>query len=403
MASIKLKFRSSAIEGKKGSLYYQVIHSRVIRQVKTSYRIFESEWDAAASDILLSETDEDRNAILLNIKNSIQSDLGKFTRITAMFDRKWVLYTSDDLVSAFVSTNSHDTFFEFAEEVIANLKKIRKARTAETYTTTLNSFRRFRNGNETPSDMIDSDMILEYEAYLKTCGVSLNSSAFYMRNMRAIYNRAVDKELTPQRFPFKHVHTGINKTIKRAVSLKVVRKIKEMDLSQSPNLDFARDIFLFSFYTRGMSLVDISYLRKNDLSDGVLSYRRRKTGQQLFIKWEKPMQELVDKYDTSNTIYLLPIIKRTNIEERRQYIYAGHNINRNLKILGRKLGLPRPLTMYVARHAWASIAKSKNVPPSVISEGMGHDSETTTRIYLASLDSMAIDKANKMILKSLKI
>ena len=222
-----------------------------------------------------------------------------------------------------------------------------------------------------------------------------------MRNLRAVYNRAVEKELTPQRFPFKHVYTGIGKTVKRAVPIKVIKQIKEMDLSYSSSLDFARDMFLFSFYTRGMSLVDMAYLRKKDLANGILSYRRRKTGQQLFIKWEKPMQEIADKYDTKNSIYLLPIIKHSSIEERTQYIYAGHNINRNLKIIGRKLGLSIPLTMYVARHAWASIAKSKNVPLSVISEGMGHDSEATTRIYLASLDNMAIDKANSLILKSL--
>ena len=84
-----------------------------------------------------------------------------------------------------------------------------------------------------------------------------------------------------------------------------------------------------------------------------------------------------------------------------QYIYAGHNINRSLKAIGRELNLSLPLTMYSARHSWASIAKSKNIPLSVISDGMGHDSEATTRIYLASLDNMAIDKANSLILKSL--
>ena len=114
------------------------------------------------------------------------------------------------------------------------------------------------------------------------------------------------------------------------------------------------------------------------------------------------MQKIVDKYDTSQSSYLLPVIKPfVDINERRQYIYAAHKINRCLKIIGKELNLSMPLTLYVARHAWASIAKSKNVPLSVISEGMGHDSESTTRIYLASLDSIAIDKANRMILNSL--
>jgi integrase len=95
----------------------------------------------------------------------------------------------------------------------------------------------------------------------------------------------------------------------------------------------------------------------------------------------------------------LPIINPLkDVEERKQYIYKAHNVNRNLKIIGNALQLPLPLTMYVSRHTWASIAKSKNIPIFIISEGMGHDSEKTTRIYLASLDTIALDRANSMII-----
>ncbi|MBD9110788.1 MULTISPECIES: site-specific integrase [Bacteroides] len=401
MASVKIKFRTSTVEGGQGTIYYQVIHNRVARQIKTEYRIYESEWNSSLSEIILSRFDEERRAYLSAIRDNIQSDIRKFQRIITSLEQQGIAYDSNNVVSDFVSLNPLNTLFGFMEEVIVNLRKLGKIRISETYTATLNSFCRFREEKDVALDKVDSDIMIAYEAYLKTSGVSLNSSSFYMRNLRAVYNRAVEKELTPQRFPFKHVYTGIGKTVKRAVPIKVIKQIKEMDLSYSSSLDFARDMFLFSFYTRGMSLVDMAYLRKKDLANGILSYRRRKTGQQLFIKWEKPMQEIADKYDTKNSIYLLPIIKHSSIEERTQYIYAGHNINRNLKIIGRKLGLSIPLTMYVARHAWASIAKSKNVPLSVISEGMGHDSEATTRIYLASLDNMAIDKANSLILKSL--
>ena len=401
MASVKIKFRTSTVEGGQGTIYYQVIHNRVARQIKTEYRIYESEWNSSLSEIILSRFDEERRAYLSAIRDNIQSDIRKFQRIITSLEQQGIAYDSNNVVSDFVSLNPLNTLFGFMEEVIVNLRKLGKIRISETYTATLNSFCRFREEKDVALDKVDSDIMIAYEAYLKTSGVSLNSSSFYMRNLRAVYNRAVEKELTPQRFPFKHVYTGIGKTVKRAVPIKVIKQIKEMDLSYSSSLDFARDMFLFSFYTRGMSLVDMAYLRKKDLANGILSYRRRKTGQQLFIKWEKPMQEIADKYDTKNSIYLLPIIKHSSIEERTQYIYAGHNINRNLKIIGRKLGLSIPLTMYVARHAWASSAKSKNVPLSVISEGMGHDSEATTRIYLASLDNMAIDKANRLILKSL--
>lgn len=295
-----------------------------------------------------------------------------------------------------------NSFFLFAQSVISSQNELGKIRMAETYATTLNSFRRFRENRDLSLNEVNSELMIAYEAYLKSQGVSANSSSFYMRNLRAVYNRAVERGLTVQRNPFKHVYTGVDKTVKRAVSLAVIRQIRNMDLSTNPSQDFARDMFLFSFYTRGMSFIDMVYLRKKDLSGGILSYRRRKTGQQLLIKWEKPMQDIVDKYDTGESVYLLPLINPLrDLNERKQYVYAAHNVNRSLKIIGGRLGLSVTLTMYVARHAWASIAKSKNVPLSVISEGMGHDSEATTRIYLASLDTEAIDKANSMILKSL--
>lgn len=402
MASVKIKFRTSTVDVGRGTIFYQVIHNRVSRQVKTGYRIYESEWNDSLSEIVMPCFDETRKTYLSEIKAKVASAAQTFQRIIASLESTGRPYTSDDVVSAFVSLYHQNSFFTFIEGVIANLKKLGKVRTAEAYTATLNSFRRFREGKDMPLDMVDSDMVLSYEAYLKASGISPNSSSFYMRNLRAVYNRAAEKELTPQRFPFKYVYTGVEKTVKRAVPLKVIKRIKEMDLELKPSADFARDMFLMSFYTRGMALVDMAYLRKEDLANGILSYRRRKTGQQLFIKWEKCMQEIVDKYDTENSIYLLPIIKPySKTDERTQYIYAGHNINRSLKAIGKELGLSLPLTMYTSRHSWASIAKSKNVPLSVISEGMGHDSEATTRIYLASLDNMAVDKANSLILKCL--
>ena len=132
----------------------------------------------------------------------------------------------------------------------------------------------------------------------------------------------------------------------------IIKRIKQLDSPKESSLAFARDIFLFSFYTRG----------------------------RLFIKWEPCMQELVERYGEKHTPYLLSLIRRPGENERRQYLNESHRIARYLKVIGKSLGLSSPLTMYVARHAWASIAKSKNIPISVISESMGHDSEKTTRL-----------------------
>ena len=399
MASIKVKFRPSTNENKEGTIYYQIIQNRVIRQLKTDYQLFMYEWNEAENSIVL--TNNSRQNYLQSIGERINWDIKRLKIIINKWENKRQRYTADDIISTFQKQANEQSLFNFMQGVIAQLQQMGKQRTSETYRCTLRSFMQYREDKDVSLEDIDSDLMLMYEAYLRGRRLTKNSTSFYMRILRAVYNRAVEKDLTTNRNPFKHVYTGIDKTIKRAIPLKAIKQIKNLDLSLQPSLDFARDMFLFSFYTRGMSFIDMAYLKKKDLSNGILSYRRRKTGQQLFIKWEKCMQEIVEKYDNSLSEYLLPIIRPMNGDARTQYQNAMYLVNRKLKDIGKMIGVQIPLTMYVARHSWASVAKNKNVPISVISEGMGHDSEMTTQIYLASLDTAVVDKANSMILNSL--
>ena len=398
MASVKVKFRPSTIGDKEGTLYYQVIHNRVVRQIYTDYKLFASEWDCHSEAVnlhLISSKDE-RNNYLLSISSRIRWDKDRLNKIIYTLSQSGT-FVADDIVVRFLN-RQEQSFNDYICLQIARLKRLGKIRTSETYTAALRSFSGFMNDKEALFDQLNADLIAEYEAYLKGRGNSPNTVSFYMRILKAVYNRAVEDGLTEQRHPFKSVYTGVEKTLKRAISLNDLKHIKGLDLSLKPNLDFARDMFLFCFYTRGMSFIDMAYLRKKDLQNGILSYRRRKTGQQLFIKWERCMQEIVDKYPINETEYLLPIITKRDEDYRKQYTNELHRVNHLLKKIGKQLDLPILLTMYVGRHSWASIAKSRNVPISVISEGMGHDSENTTQIYLASLDTSVVDKANKKIL-----
>ena len=398
MASVKVKFRPSTIGDKEGTLYYQVIHNRVVRQIYTDYKLFASEWDCHSEAVnlhLISSKDE-RNNYLLSISSRIRWDKDRLNKIIYTLSQSGT-FVADDIVVRFLN-RQEQSFNDYICLQIARLKRLGKIRTSETYTAALRSFSGFMNDKEVLFDQLNADLIAEYEAYLKGRGNSPNTVSFYMRILKAVYNRAVEDGLTEQRHPFKSVYTGVEKTLKRAISLNDLKHIKGLDLSLKPNLDFARDMFLFCFYTRGMSFIDMAYLRKKDLQNGILSYRRRKTGQQLFIKWERCMQEIVDKYPINETEYLLPIITKRDDDYRKQYTNELHRVNHLLKKIGKQLDLPILLTMYVGRHSWASIAKSRNVPISVISEGMGHDSENTTQIYLASLDTSVVDKANKKIL-----
>ncbi len=400
MASIKVKFRPSTVADHEGTIYYQIIHERKVRQLLTDYKVFPSEWDESRSMVTTTKKSE-RKSFILSIRERIRWDVERLTKIDRKLDANGLIYTADDVIDEFHRYAHEYSLFNFMESIIAKLKQNGKVRTSETYKSTLNSFKKFRQDEDIMLDCLTSEIMEAYEAWHHKRGVSPNTISFYTRILRAVYNRAVEDDIIENRNPFRHVYTGVDKTVKRALPLVMIKKIKALDLTLTPSLDFARDMFLMSFYLRGMSFIDMAFLRKTDLKNGYVTYRRRKTGQQLIIGWTKEMQMILDKYPENTTDYLLPIIRNPGTNERCTYRNMGYNINHNLKKIAKMVGVQIPLTLYVARHSWASAAKAKGIPLSVISEGMGHDSEATTQIYLASLDTSVVDKANSLILKSL--
>ncbi len=223
-----------------------------------------------------------------------------------------------------------------------------------------------------------------------------------MRNLRAVYNKAVKQNLTVQRKPFEYVYTGIDHTRKRAVNEDVIMRLLKLDLEHSQALSLTRNLFVFSYCARGMSFVDIAFLRKSDISNGLISYVRRKTGQQLTVRVEPCIEQIIRLYQeaTANSVYVFPIIDAdaTPEEAYKQYQIALCYHNRKLKRLGKRIGENLSLSSYTARHTWATAARNHNIPLSIISQGMGHTSEKTTQIYLASLENSVIDEANNKLL-----
>lgn len=400
MTSIKVKFRPSTVVGHEGSIYYQIIHERKVRQLPACYKIFPEEWDDKRSTVATTHN-SDRKLLILSIRERIKWDMERLAKIDRKLNATGLPYTIDDVIDEFNRYASEYSLFNYMESVIAKLKQKEKVGTAGTYRSTLNSFKKYMKDQDIMLDCITSETMEGYEAWLRNRGIIPNTISFYTRILRAVYNRAVEEDIIENRNPFRHVYTGVDKTVKRALPLAIIKKIKALDLSLTPSLDYARDMFMMSFCLRGMSFIDMAFLKKSDLKNGYLTYRRHKTGQQLVIAWTKEMQMLVDKYPENRSDYLLPIIRNPGTNERCTYRNVGYNINHNLKRIAGMVGIVIPLTLYVARHSWSSAAKAKGIPISVISEGMGHDSEATTQIYLASLDTSVVDRANSLILSSI--
>lgn len=399
VTSFKVKFRASTVEGKEGSVYYQVIHNRTVRQIRTAYRLFTSEWDSEAGKVITHQGTEERISVLKSVAEGIRCDMQRLRQVVDTLAASPSGYTADEVVAAFHARRTDASLQNFMQQCIAKLIRMGRTGTANGYKSTLNSFMRFRKGQDIMLNAIDSDVMQLYEAHLRLTNVARNSSSFYMRNLRTVYNMAIEQQLTPQRTPFAHVYTGIDKTVKRALSISQIRQLKNADLTDNPAQALARDMFMFSFYTRGMALADMANLTTANLRNGYLVYRRQKPRQELYVKWEPCMQEIVDRYPRQSP-FLLPLIKSEE-DKRDQYKLTQQRVNHNLKKLSERLGLPHPLTMSMARHSWASIANSKDIALSVIGEGLGYNSENTTRIYLAQIDTSQVDRANKKILNEL--
>lgn len=399
MASVRIKFRPSTVEGKEGTLYFQIIHKRVARTVFTDCRVFTSEWNNVSSSVITRGTEE-RKAYLEMVASKLKWSLERFTKIIAEKDKEKADYTVDDIVSEYNRQPECPTLFNFIRSMITKKTAAKRDGTAKTYSDSLVSFSSFRNGKDITFDDLNEDIINQYEAWMKNKGLKRNSSSCYLRTFKTLYLKAVELELTEDRDIFRHVFTGFATTTKRAISIDAIKAIRKLNLENNPALAFARDMFMLSLYLQGMSFVDIAYLKKSNIRNGQLQYSRKKTGQTLTVSWEKPMQEIVDAYShlTKDTPYLLPVITTQDGTERKQYEKAEHNVNRNLKKIGEMAGLHIPLTTYVARHSWASIMRDMGNDITVVGKGLGHSDIKTTQIYLSTIDNSTVMKANKRFL-----
>lgn len=282
---------------------------------------------------------------------------------------------------------------------IKQLRATNRFGTALNYEKTMKNFVEFLGGVNLPFSAMTERLIADYNAFLVQRGMVRNSISFYMRIMRAVYNKAVRQKLVEQSHPFTEVYTGIDRTRKRAVSESIIAQLYRLELPNDSQLAFVRDVFVFSYCTRGMAFVDIAYLKKENIQNDMICYARRKTGQLLSIRIEPSIQRIIDRYDDSDSPYVFPILSSLDATEAyEQYEMALNNYNRLLGRLSKTLDCGCKLTSYTSRHSWATAARNHNVPISIISAGLGHTSEQTTQIYLTSLENSVIDSANKRII-----
>lgn len=296
-------------------------------------------------------------------------------------------------------------FISFFRQVANGLRAEGNFGTAHVYRSTLNTVITFNEGKYLDFRRVNPEWLKNFEVYLRGRGCSWNTVSTYLRVVRAIYNRAIDlrkAEYIPHLF--RSVYTGTRADKKRALEDDEIRKVfgkLPQHLEVTQELRSAQKLFILMFLLRGLPFVDLAYLRKSDLRDNVISYRRRKTGRPLTVTLTPESMALLRQcMDRNvNSPYLFPILSSAEgtQEAYREYQLALRSFNQKLMLLGKLIGMEGKLSSYTARHTWATTAYHCEIHPGIISEAMGHSSITVTETYLKPFHNKKIDEANRKI------
>lgn len=299
----------------------------------------------------------------------------------------------------------------FMKNVADGLRESGNYGTAHIYRSSMNAVVAFNGSDNLPFRRVTQEFLKRFETYLRGKECSWNTVSTYMRTLRAVYNRAIDRHLAPYvPHHFRYVYTGTRADKKRAMDMEdmelLMKKLPLRLCHGNGDLQRTRAYFLLMFMLRGIPFVDLAYLKKRDIDGNVLTYRRRKTGRMLTVTLLPEAMKLIKQYMNTDpsSPYLFSLItcKEGTEEAYHEYQLALRNFNCQLVVLKEMLGLTSNLSSYTARHTWATMAYYNEVHPGIISEAMGHSSITVTETYLKPFKNKKIDEANATVFSPFK-
>lgn len=312
-------------------------------------------------------------------------------------------YTASTLVEKVSKPSKLKTVGEVFLEQMQALRDAQRLSYMLTIQQTYNSLMEFNKHLNIYFVDIDVPWLKRYETWLRKHGLSGNTIKGRFVDIRTMYNIAVDENLVKvEHYPFRKFKISKlqQETAKRAITKEDVTRIMEYK-TKNKLVQFAIDIFTFSYIMGGINFVDIASLTKENIMDNRLVYIRQKTKKLIQLPLQDKAIELIEKYHDDDNPHLFPILLAYHKTEQ-QRLNRVHkvivNVNKRLKKIGKELELPITLTTYVARHSHATILKKAGVATSIISESLGHSSEKVTQIYLDSFGNEQMDDAMKNLL-----
>ncbi|MFR0679028.1 phage integrase SAM-like domain-containing protein [Dysgonomonas mossii] len=367
MSSLSFILRSSTKAGRHpGSLFLRVIHDRKVKTMSLSCYLYAEEWDVARQEIIYPGNTE-RIQYLERVEEKISTCVTSMNRYLSIL-KKQGRYTAKDIIMQSRLSKDNGKLLGWVETLARELTQARQERLARAYRTVAKGLVKFNKGIDIPLTHINSCLVKAFEKDLMEKGKMPNTISYYMRNLRSIYNKAVmAKRISPrQDNPFTGVYTKVKTTSKRALTVQETTRLYEIVfhmlrakssdyLSENEyvdNLQYAWRLYMFCFFAQGMCFIDMAHLRKDNIRNGVCTYYRKKTRQQIEVTINEGMQKIIDSFaqDVKYSPYLFPILKDDGINKQTQYDTALRTQNRRLKALAKLAGINRLMTTHVARH-----------------------------------------------------
>jgi site-specific recombinase XerD len=399
MATIKVLLnKSRSCKDGRYPLVVQVIHCRRKKLLYLPYHFYEENFDEKSGKVL--SPNHRRVPDHQKINTLIQKVKADLQFAVELLERRGSPFSVTDIFECYLQNKDSERIVGYVQGLILQLEAEGRHGTVNAYKSTLSKIISFVGQDANPGfEEMDTDWVSRFAQFLQASGIKVNTIAFYLRVLHAINNRAFKEGVSGAQgaSPFRRIHIPTAKTDRLVLDKSTITQIARAHVDDSDSqLALARDLFLFSYYSRGMLFVDMAFLKYSDIRNGAIYYIPVKTKQLIRIRITPQLHDLMEKYRNDGE-YVLPILNLGTKSLYAQYRSALKQQNRHLKELTEVLHLPCKLTTYVARHSWASIAKQSGVPISVISEGLGHSCEKITQTYLADMDPSGIDAANDYV------
>lgn len=412
MASIKLYFDLRKEKNNQTfPLKLKLFHKDKARYISLRLFFKKNQWVEAHNKVRSSypksfEVNASISRSLFLATSTLEELRGKIELMTIDELKKIICKKLDGLENESNNLDSQLMLFDFTECIIARFRKAKKLGTAKIYETCISVISRFIEQEDIPLSSVTFSFLCDFEADCLKRGIKVNSISVYLRTLRAIVNRAIDEGLLDNgAYPFRKFKIKKEKTQKRAISKEEIFRIMNLPLEKGSRLWHSRNYFIFIFNLSGMNFIDLAYLKRGNIQNGRVTYRRIKTGKLYNIRLTEKALEILKLYTTkgkkNNLDYVFPILTKEDQKnhelERKRYEDRRKAFNKDLKGIAEKCEIKINLTSYVSRHSWASIAKFSGVAPAIIGESLGHSDLKTTETYLANFDHNVLDEANELI------